>query len=171
MVSLKSGGMAKGQSAMEYLITYGWAIMIIAVALSAIYALGFLNPSVFASQQCLLQAGFSCTVVSMATNGLITLNIYQTLPSQVNITAISCNSNSTFSHAYTYATANQIAMQTGRNSTLTLPCWSGSSRFSSQLGSAFIGYVLVNYTEPFVVGFPHTVSGKVLAKASYVGTP
>ncbi len=33
----------KGQSAMEYLMTYGWAIIIIAVVLGAIYQLGFLQ--------------------------------------------------------------------------------------------------------------------------------
>ena len=35
--------MAKSQSAMEYLMTYGWAILIIAVVLGAIYSLGLFN--------------------------------------------------------------------------------------------------------------------------------
>ncbi len=36
------------QSAMEYLMTYGWAILIIAVVLGALFELGFFNSSAFA---------------------------------------------------------------------------------------------------------------------------
>ena len=38
----------KSQSAMEYLMTYGWAILIIAVALAALFELGLFNPQYFA---------------------------------------------------------------------------------------------------------------------------
>ncbi len=38
----------KAQSAMEYLMTYGWAILIIAVVLGAFFQLGVFNPSNFA---------------------------------------------------------------------------------------------------------------------------
>ena len=39
---------AKSQSAMEYLMTYGWAILIIAVVLAALFELGVFNPMTFA---------------------------------------------------------------------------------------------------------------------------
>ncbi len=38
----------KAQSAMEYLMTYGWAILVIAVVLGVLYSLGIFNPSNFA---------------------------------------------------------------------------------------------------------------------------
>ena len=38
----------KTQSAMEYLMTYGWAILIIAVVLAALFELGIFNPMTFA---------------------------------------------------------------------------------------------------------------------------
>ncbi|MEM4065247.1 MAG: hypothetical protein QXV17_00005, partial [Candidatus Micrarchaeaceae archaeon] len=38
----------KLQSAMEYLMTYGWAILIIAVVLGALYSLGVFNSTNFA---------------------------------------------------------------------------------------------------------------------------
>ena len=38
----------KSQSAMEYLMTYGWAILIIAVVLGALFFLGVFNPNNFA---------------------------------------------------------------------------------------------------------------------------
>ena len=39
---------SKAQSAMEYLMTYGWAILIIAVVLAALFQLGVFNPMMFA---------------------------------------------------------------------------------------------------------------------------
>ena len=39
---------AKAQSAMEYLMTYGWAILIIAVVLGALFQLGVFNANNFA---------------------------------------------------------------------------------------------------------------------------
>jgi hypothetical protein len=39
---------SKAQSAMEYLMTYGWAILVIAVVLGVLYSLGIFNPSNFA---------------------------------------------------------------------------------------------------------------------------
>jgi len=39
---------SKAQSAMEYLMTYGWAILIIAVVLGALFQLGVFNPMTFA---------------------------------------------------------------------------------------------------------------------------
>ncbi len=38
----------KAQSAMEYLMTYGWAILIIAIALASLFFLGVFNPNTFA---------------------------------------------------------------------------------------------------------------------------
>ncbi|MGC9011056.1 MAG: hypothetical protein ACP5JN_02855, partial [Candidatus Micrarchaeia archaeon] len=38
----------KAQSAMEYLMTYGWAILIISVVLAALFQLGVFNANNFA---------------------------------------------------------------------------------------------------------------------------
>ena len=49
---------AKSQSAMEYLMTYGWAILLLAVTLITLYELGFLNGTSFSPR---VQAG-ACEV-------------------------------------------------------------------------------------------------------------
>ncbi len=51
-------GILKSQSAMEYLMTYGWAILIIAVVLGALFSLGIFNPAFLAPK---VQPG-SCQV-------------------------------------------------------------------------------------------------------------
>src|SRR3989338_6031106 len=45
----------KGQGALEYLMTYGWALLIIVVVGAALYSLGVLNPATYTQSSC---AGF-----------------------------------------------------------------------------------------------------------------
>jgi hypothetical protein len=42
----------KGQGALEYLMTYGWALLIIVVVGSALYSLGILNPATYTQSTC-----------------------------------------------------------------------------------------------------------------------
>jgi len=42
----------KGQGALEYLMTYGWALLIIVVVAAALYALGVLNPATYSQSRC-----------------------------------------------------------------------------------------------------------------------
>jgi hypothetical protein len=51
----------KGQSAMEYLMTYGWAILIIAVVLVVLYKLGVFSGASFLGTTCVANAGFLCS--------------------------------------------------------------------------------------------------------------
>src|SRR3990172_5496316 len=44
--------MRKGQGAMEYLMTYGWALLVIVVVGGALFALGVLNPSTYTQKRC-----------------------------------------------------------------------------------------------------------------------
>ncbi len=45
---------------MEYLMTYGWAILIIAVVLGALFSLGLFNSNVALGTSCLAYSGYSC---------------------------------------------------------------------------------------------------------------
>ncbi len=60
MLNKPSTHMRKAQSAMEYLMTYGWAILIIAVVLGALFSLGVFNGSNLLGNACIAQTGFLC---------------------------------------------------------------------------------------------------------------
>ena len=58
----RGGHMTKrGQAAMEFLMTYGWALLVVLVAIGALAFFGVLNPSKFLPNSCTLAPGFSCT--------------------------------------------------------------------------------------------------------------
>jgi len=50
----------KAQAAMEFLMTYGWAILVVLVAIGALAYFGVLNPSRFLPSSCTLVPGLSC---------------------------------------------------------------------------------------------------------------
>jgi hypothetical protein len=54
----------KAQAAMEFLTTYGWAILILGVVLAGLGYLGVFNPSSYIKSSCQLDAGLACPVFS-----------------------------------------------------------------------------------------------------------
>lgn len=50
----------KGQAAMEFLMTYGWAILVVLIAIGALAYFGVLNPGRFLPSTCNIMPGISC---------------------------------------------------------------------------------------------------------------
>ena len=50
----------KGQAAMEYLMTYGWALLALVAVIGALMATGAFNPSYLIAEECTLQPDLSC---------------------------------------------------------------------------------------------------------------
>ena len=51
----------KAQAAFEFLMTYGWALLMTLVAISALVFFGVINPGRFLPDSCIMFAGFTCT--------------------------------------------------------------------------------------------------------------
>ena len=51
----------KSQAAMEFLMTYGWAILVVLVAIGALAYFGVLSPDRVLPAKCQLPAGIACT--------------------------------------------------------------------------------------------------------------
>jgi hypothetical protein len=51
----------KGQAALEFLLTYSWAILVVIVIIGALAYFGVLNPENFIPEMCTFAAGLSCT--------------------------------------------------------------------------------------------------------------
>ena len=59
----------KSQAAMEFLLTYGWAIIIIIVLVSALAYHGVLDMNRFLPRHCILEAGLYCQDFKIYSNG------------------------------------------------------------------------------------------------------
>ena len=51
----------RGQAAMEFLMTYGWAILVVLVVIGALAYFGVLNPTNLLPEKCQLPAPFECS--------------------------------------------------------------------------------------------------------------
>ncbi|MBI2545679.1 hypothetical protein HYV81_00700 [Candidatus Woesearchaeota archaeon] len=63
----------KAQAAMEFLMTYGWAILVVLVAIGALAYFGVLNPSKFLPSSCVVTPGISCDDHRVVADGSATI--------------------------------------------------------------------------------------------------
>ena len=52
--------MKKAQAAMEFLMTYGWAVLVVLSTIGALAYFGVLSPSKYLPETCLFSQGISC---------------------------------------------------------------------------------------------------------------
>jgi len=50
----------RGQAALEYLLTHGWALLVLALAIVILYGIGIFNPNRYVAEECIFQPGFGC---------------------------------------------------------------------------------------------------------------
>ena len=99
-LNFKSGLMAvdklkmvfRQQSAMEYLMSYGWAILIIAIVLGIIFYYGLLTPPT--PNACIPAVGFGCQNPLFTTSGFLQAQIGQDTGQTIYINGIACATNS-----------------------------------------------------------------------------
>ncbi|MFA5797349.1 MAG: hypothetical protein WC916_04915 [Candidatus Woesearchaeota archaeon] len=59
----------KGQAAIEFMVTYGWAILGVMVAIGALVYFGIFNPAKYLNDQCNFGDQLKCEDFVMSTNG------------------------------------------------------------------------------------------------------
>lgn len=85
----------KGQVALEFLMTYGWALLLILVAISTLAYFGILNLDIFIPARCSLPSGLSC-LSYVATSEDVTLVIQNSLGQDILVTQVvldTCSNN------------------------------------------------------------------------------
>ena len=60
----------KGQAAMEFLMTYGWAILVVLVVIGALSYFGVLSPSTLLPEKCTFPVSVSCLDHSVAASSI-----------------------------------------------------------------------------------------------------
>jgi hypothetical protein len=170
--------MMRLQSAIEFLTTYGWAILIISVVLASLYSLGVFNQNALTPNICALPADIGCLSSSIAPTGILTINIQQATEYTINVFAVGCNdkgsptANTITGGAGTMTVISPPAtIPVGGNATFSIPCYTYSKATSNEIvyngiiGSAYKGYLIVNYTN-LPDGFNHTAEGTLIQKVT-----
>ncbi len=146
--------MVKGQSALEYMMTYGWAILIIVIVAVILYSMGIFNPraSVTASS-----SGFSPFAVSAAVcsnSGLVVAFTTGGLP------------NGATSVSLKELYLSSATGMSGSSATTT-----GFSALSVASGSSFTATVAAASLNCTTSGIPFTASGALEYKYTTAAGP
>ena len=158
----------KSQAAMEFLMTYGWAIMIVLIGIGALFFLGVFNPSTPAI--CNIASPFVCQDVAVRSgNGIIYLKIAATNIDSASISNIRINSitcpNTNAASAVLGISVNGVDntntagadISTVRTGPVTITCsWPGSLGFLAE-GIKVSGSYDISWTKQF--GVSHKTVG------------
>ena len=135
MINIKS---KKGQAAMEFLMTYGWAILVVLVAIGALAYFGVLSPDRFLPAKCTLQSGIAC-LDHKATTSFIQIVIHNSLGydiDQISVRTQTCGPDSTYT-----------SLANGGQGTYTLTCDSDPVTLGNQplQGSKYTAVLNISY--------------------------
>ncbi|MFT4249888.1 MAG: hypothetical protein ACMXYD_00815 [Candidatus Woesearchaeota archaeon] len=78
----------RAQAAMEFLMTYGWAILVVLAAIGALAYFGVLSPDQFVNERCTIGSDFQCNNELVSTDEA-TLSVINTQARAVTIHSIS----------------------------------------------------------------------------------
>ena len=123
---------------MEYLMTYGWAILIVIIVAAALYMLGVFDPSTYTQSTAVGFQGFQVPTGGWQFNdsGYITIKMRNMQGANINITNVSATYQ-----ANTHFNDNYVVMNANEETTFII------SGFGSQTsGSPYSVDVKVTYT-------------------------
>lgn len=90
-MNFKGTKMRKGQAAIDYLTTYGWALVILSVAIAAIYMFLDNKADVPIPDQCSFGDSFNCpdTLIN-GTSKIITLTLVNAIGTEITLAGLQC---------------------------------------------------------------------------------
>ena len=146
------GKRLKAQSAMEYLMTYGWAILIIAVVLGALFSLGVFSGSSIIGTSCIAGPGFYCQNPVLA-GGKLTFSFGQNTGATVyNAIVWVANQSTTPGTTPPFFTGSGNGVYYGSQTYTSLasgqvvtPSITLSAYNTAPIGTSFTGYVWLAY--------------------------
>jgi hypothetical protein len=157
-------GTKRAQSAMEYLMTYGWAILIIAVVLGALFSLGVFSGSSLIGNACIAGPGFLCqSMIVSHTTGQLSVQIGQSTGSSwgssLIVFAVQGSALGTNGFPIVYSTGNYYAsgaLVSGQTATAT---FSNAMTAGSAVGATLAGAIWACYTASGYTGTVSYVTG------------
>jgi len=151
----------KSQTAMEYIMTYGWVILIIVVIITALFYLGLLNPVV--PLKCVFPVGFTCesfklyTWYTAGTYGDLYLVLGQATGDTITVRAVACTQSPTYPDqvsgcapcANVTISSGSKAVIAGKPGTNYVRCMNATNErnFDTTPSTLYRGKIYINYTE------------------------
>ena len=146
--SMLNSHKSKSQSAMEYLMTYGWAILIISIVLASLWSLGVFSrsPTGGGGAACVGTTGYLCGTPVLESNGLLLTSIGQTIGgSAITVTGLGCSNTSTQPSSFS---PTSLTLPPSQQASVAFSC----SLPSGAMGAPFSGTLWMQYSSGGATG-------------------
>jgi len=145
----------RAQSAMEYLMTYGWAILVIIIVIAVLFYIGILNPTNVAPDSCTMPPGLACRAYKLDTEGKLSLTWAQATGHRINVTGIYCTQEQeTVTSAQLDTYVPGVTILTGREKEISpvgtsyVQCRDGlGNPIGGAVGDMYRGKLWIRYVE------------------------
>ena len=146
--------MKKAQAAMEFLMTYGWAILVVLIAIAALAYFGVLNPGRYLPSSCRLVPGLSCEDFKVAGDPVnqVTLVIQNGMGQDLTGITIS------IAGACDGTTLGGLVLPDGEKDTFVIDC----NPLTPIIGSRFKEDINIEYTAES--GLSHNITGDITSQ-------
>ncbi len=161
--------MRKGQAAIEFLMTYGWAILVVLVVIGALGYFGVLNPTALLPEKCVFGVELSCQDYALHTNkielrlqnnvGTAMIITKAAVVSDDKVTAL-CGTTLEGTKAETIVTGQTLTLQNSQVGTYTIKC--ETNNLAGKEGQKTRLYVNVWYKKG-ETGLEHKIEGDLFA--------
>ena len=140
------------QAAMEFLMTYGWAILVVLIAIAALAYFGVLSPDKFISTKCYLPTGISCLDYNVETSRII-LVLQNSLGENIIINRVAVGKV----EGDSCSNVDSVSVLNNQKAIITiLDCNNGN------IGDRFKGDLNVTYTKESLL--THVAEGSIVAR-------
>ncbi len=165
----------KAQAAMEFLMTYGWAILVVLVVIGALAYFGVLSPSALLPEKCFLPIGLQCDehLVKGGAQGFVSFDLRNGIGNNIRIVSMKVKKDNQFVCGRNYTTA--LMLKNGEAGTVRIPVsvtdpdYNAADSYCQETALGLFGskykYVLeVKYNREDKPNYVHTLEGELLTK-------
>jgi len=143
-----------GQAALEFIMTYGWAILVVLVAIGALAYFGVLSPDKFLPNKCTLQAGIACLDQRATGGGGATGGVQVVVQNSMghDIDTVSVKAGGCGNYPGTPLSTGSATLANSEQQTYFIPCILSGSKYNAQLN---VSYIITS------TGLSHTNTGQI----------
>jgi hypothetical protein len=156
----------KGQAAIEYITTYGWAILVLLIVITVLVSSGILSPSYLVSEECSFGTSLGCNFALFNDGGAtrLSIDIHNGFPYKIKVKKLEMQTQDGFQQFGSFGP--EVELESGAKATFTATL-SGDpvqenvvKRFSGNLTYVSCAPEL----GPDCSTLEHTLTGRVVAK-------
>ena len=149
-------GFRKGQAALDFLMTYGWAIALVVIIAAVLFSLGVFDVSNFLGNKASGFSGVAVTGWNLAPGGAFTIKLANQVGQKIQVNSV----NVTIGTESQLTSLPALPLATGVSSETLNAAFSNQTASSSYTAQVTIGYTDLN------ANFNYTTTGTLTGKVA-----